>query len=65
MAEQYRNCIAAILPVENAQQQLSYDTGRYTAMSAVGMEINRFCVGASGIPGAPSMGGIEVAGKQS
>lgn len=65
LSAQYPGCIAAILPVANTNGVLSYDTGRYPALAAKGLEINRFCVGGSGIPGAGGTGGIDFAGDNS
>lgn len=62
LSAQYPGCIAAILPTADRNGVLSHDTGRYPVMAAIGQQINRFCVGGSGIPGAGGEGGIAPAG---
>lgn len=42
---------------------LSWDSGRYQSIAAVGDSINHHCVNGAGIPGMRGTGGLEVAGN--
>ena len=56
-------CRAVLLPLITPSGALSWDSGRYQSIAAVGESILHHCVNGAGIPGMPGTGGIEVAGN--
>ena len=59
----YASCRAVLAPVVAINGELSWDSGRYQSIAAVGDSINHHCVQGAGIPGMPGAGGMEVAGN--
>ena len=51
------------MPVQTALGFISWDSGRFPSIGAVGESIRHHCVEAAGIPGMSGTGGMEVAGK--
>ena len=53
-----------LLPIEAVNGELSWDSGRFPSIGAVGESILHHCVMAAGIPGLRGSGGMETAGKR-